>query len=373
MMSWLIFAGAVQGVFLSFFLLKTERGHLAGNKVLACYLGLLSYYLLVPELVRNYYETLPHLLGTTFPLLYLIGPGIYLYTHIILEPRKITFRKFSLHLIPAIVSLVYFIPFFIQSKTDKLEFLKSMRLNGLSFDFALFWMVACAHIILYNFLSYRKVHHHNHELKNFYSKIESIRLGWLQYLSLWSFILWSLYFIGYCLVLLKVELDPLGSIDKIFSIALTFFIYYLSYEAMNNAEVFPGSILSAIPNIKSVRSNLSAEKRMEYVDRLSSFMNSHKPYLNSTLTLEELAKMIDLSPRLLSQIINEEHKQSFFDYINSQRVEEVKKKLIDRNNNHLTIVALAMDSGFNSKSTFNEVFKKLGGVTPSVFKKLNQK
>ena len=98
-------------------------------------------------------------------------------------------------------------------------------------------------------------------------------------------------------------------------------------------------------------------------------MEKEKPYLNADLSLPLLATKLQIPPHILSRLINEKFKLNFFDFINSYRVEEVKTKLNSSKFDSLSLLGIALESGFNSKSAFNRVFKKFTGLTPSEYKK----
>ena len=97
-------------------------------------------------------------------------------------------------------------------------------------------------------------------------------------------------------------------------------------------------------------------------------MEDDKLYQQPNLNLNEVAQVLRCNPKQLSKLINEEFDQNFSDYINQYRIEEVKQKLHLKEYEHYTILAIAMDAGFNSKSSFNAVFKKSTGLTPSAFR-----
>ncbi len=111
----------------------------------------------------------------------------------------------------------------------------------------------------------------------------------------------------------------------------------------------------------------------EYAVKLQRFMDATKPFKNAELTLPELAASLGISPNHLSQIINDKFGQNFFDFINSYRVKEAERALLAPEHSHLTILAIAYDAGFNSKSAFNAAFKKHAGMTPSQFRKLSHR
>ena len=100
--------------------------------------------------------------------------------------------------------------------------------------------------------------------------------------------------------------------------------------------------------------------------KLLEYLINHKPYLNPELTLQDLAEYLDVHPNVLSYVINTTFQKNFYDLINEYRIEEFIN-LYQNSNDRYTILSLALDSGFNSKSAFNRNFKKIKGITPSEF------
>ena len=96
-------------------------------------------------------------------------------------------------------------------------------------------------------------------------------------------------------------------------------------------------------------------------------MENEKPYLNPELSLSELANSLNISRNQLSGIINQLHKINFYEFINQYRIKEVKQLMEDPSNKHLKLISLAYDAGFNSKSSFNRIFKQITNMTPSKF------
>lgn len=112
---------------------------------------------------------------------------------------------------------------------------------------------------------------------------------------------------------------------------------------------------------------LNKELQQTYRDRLDQLMVEEQPYLDPDLTLRSLAEMLGIQANQLSQLLNEGFNQNFSEYINTYRLETFKTKAADPSQQHLTILALAYDSGFNSKTVFNTFFKKMMGKTPSAY------
>ncbi len=100
-------------------------------------------------------------------------------------------------------------------------------------------------------------------------------------------------------------------------------------------------------------------------------MQSQRPYLEPELTLDELATQLSVKPKILSQVINELLQQNFFEFINHYRIEEAKRLLTNPKDKKITVLEVMYEVGFNSKSSFNTIFKKNTGLTPGGFKKKN--
>ena len=98
-------------------------------------------------------------------------------------------------------------------------------------------------------------------------------------------------------------------------------------------------------------------------------MSVDKIYLNENLSLKEFALHLKTDPNLISFILNSHMDNNFYDFVNRYRIDEVKNKLNDPANKHLTLLGIALESGFNSKTTFNRVFKQVTGITPTEFQK----
>ena len=141
-------------------------------------------------------------------------------------------------------------------------------------------------------------------------------------------------------------------------------------------HVFPHQML--MPDSKEEqkqryeKSTLQEDSKEQYVKRLLLFMDTEKPYRSSDLTLTELSNQVNIPTHHLSQVINEKLECNFLDFINQYRVKEAQKMLVDPKLNHYTVVSIAYEAGFNSKSTFYTAFKKYTAMTPSQYKKQNQ-
>lgn len=201
-------------------------------------------------------------------------------------------------------------------------------------------------------------------LANF-SEIENKNLYWLRN----NYIL----FIPLSLLwLFKQTYDILGKTAILFSIPLgigsLLIIYYLAYLVISKREVFEISNFdkNEIPSIKPILSN----KTEEHYQNLLQLIQKEKLYQDAQLSMDALAEKTGLSNGYLSKIINQKEGKNFYDFINSYRVKEVKANLTHPDYAHYSILGIGLKAGFKSKSTFNAVFKKMTGMTPSAFKKI---
>ncbi len=122
-----------------------------------------------------------------------------------------------------------------------------------------------------------------------------------------------------------------------------------------------------IPKRKYKKSLLDKKELKQYHDRLEQLISDEEPYLDPDLTLRDLAEMLEIPPNHLSQLLNEGFDKNFSEFVNSYRLAAFKSKAADPSQRHLTILALAYDSGFNSKTVFNTYFKKTTGITPRAY------
>jgi YesN/AraC family two-component response regulator len=144
------------------------------------------------------------------------------------------------------------------------------------------------------------------------------------------------------------------------------------FKALRNPEIFSAwkekEIEETAQTPKYVLPVLNNEKKL-ILDKLQQHMQSAKPFLEPELTLDELAIQLSVKPKILSQTINELLQQNFFEFINSYRIEEAKRLLTNPKDKKITVLEVMYEVGFNSKSSFNTIFKKNTGLTPSEFKK----
>ncbi len=296
------------------------------------------------------------------PWHFLIAPFFYTFLVNYLKIEK-TFLNIIKVVLPLfIVSILLQITYFYFTKDTKTAFeYHFLYEKYTSFEEAISFIISlniffyCFHIIKYkrnlflNILSYDNLKWIN----NF------IILAGVSYI-LWAFALSLKFYLNFKDFI--IFFYPLR-------IMTTILIYWLGYEL-----VF---ILRQVEERKSIRkanSNNTEQEITNYskkFERVKDYIVNNRRYLDNALSLETLSKELQISNSQLSKIINEQTSQNFNHLINGFRIDFSKKILLDPNYNNYTITSIALESGFNSKSTFYNAFKKHTGVTPTQFKEKN--
>lgn len=357
---WFIIAGAFNGFLLAGLLLQQNR---LRNSNLSLFIIGFSYFIIVPEIIRSYAELFPHIIATPFPLLFTFGPLIFFYG-LSLNNKTVSNRSKLFHFIPSVGILIYFLPFFIQSGDQKLTFLSKTIEYGVPLNFKLVWVLAGFHILFYLRKLQREVASLSSMLRSNFSNLDKLNFEWLQLFTSCYFILWILHVLSGILWIFEIEVNPLGINDQLLGAFGAITIYFIGYNAISRPEFMTG-ILEGSPR----QTIVGKEEQTEILSKLESIMELDQPYLDPDLSLHQLAKMINASPRKLSEVINVCRGENFYDFINEYRVEESKRLLSDPKYNHYTILAMGYEAGFRSKSTFNKFFKQKEGVSPSFYKK----
>jgi AraC-like DNA-binding protein len=135
----------------------------------------------------------------------------------------------------------------------------------------------------------------------------------------------------------------------------------------DNSEMASNVASEKIADNKYERSALSSDQAQRIAEKINATMEQEQLHLDSSLSLHKLARHVAISPNYISQTLNETMGTNFFDFVNRWRIETAKPKIID---NKETVLNVALDVGFNARSSFYKAFKKETGKTPTEFRKL---
>ncbi len=366
-MSWieiLLLVGAAHSVFLALTLLYIRRGNRVANRLFAGVLvvfalAIFFHTLAAMDLILEF----PHLSKIEPPLVFLFAPLFYLYVQALTKPGFALRRKDSLHFLPFLICLLYLAPFYLGSAQEKLHhFLVEHR--GNCFHCSLLYWTTLSQILIYIILVAKTLLNYKKRIRQSFSSIEKINLNWLRNVFIAVALTWIVSFV------LQVVAPTLQTGNLVW-LLVSINIYLIGYFGLRQPEVFTGPEPDFVTGKllkKYERSTLTPEKASEYLERLHRFMDLERPHLDSGITLPALAKRLATSTHHLSQVINEQLHQNFFEFINSRRIAEAQQRLADPANLNINLTEIAFEVGFNSISSFNAAFKKHAGVTPSQYR-----
>ena len=217
-------------------------------------------------------------------------------------------------------------------------------------------------------LALKKVKVYQQFLFNNYSTTERKNLNWLKNSLVIMLVIAFLSVISFIQYLTGYQ-ESADFTFVLLTLCLVIMLFGIGYFIAIEYRWFEVESINLTNNEKQIIPNKLSSNTQRYYSELMVLLQDKKAYENVNLTLNQLAKELQISSGYLSQIIKENEQKTFFEFINTFRVNAVKQKLLDSNYKDYTIMGIAFESGFNSKSTFNSVFKKIAKETPSAFKK----
>ncbi len=392
---FVLVVGAAQGVFLSVLLLGRKVNTMANRVLATSMIGMAIFLLEAVYYGSEWFRETTAFIGVSEPLIFVFGPILYLYALIVMRGGQEFKRVYLLHFIPALIVLLYDSQVYFASQAFKLEFIEQMMAGNFPPDQRIIGYAKHIHGCVYAVLTARLLYRHARDIRDTYSSIDRINLRWLRHLTIglvliWAFALFNfvLYEMGIALTNTPISLTP-------FAVAV--FIYAIGYLGLRQPEIFHADVPAVSADVKTTipadntaampsnsepaqlnaapqetpttaayrKSGLDEARAQSLQQQLENYMRSEEPWRNANLTLSELAQALDVTAHNLTEVINTRFGKNFYDFVNAYRVAEVRRLLRDPAAQHLTILALAYDAGFNAKSTFNTIFKKHVGKTPS--------
>ena len=343
-------------VLISFLIIKavTETG------------GLFDHFL---ELRTILVHEAPFLLYADLPFNYVYVPLLYFYV-ISLTNKDFSFKKtYWVHFTPFIISAVYItIKFYTLDISHARELIGERNfISDIEYNFLEFF--EHFQFFCYAVLSLVVIKNYRINIKNAFSSVEKINLSWLNFV-IWGLISWKfIRFMDYLLWLTieNISINILYIMYIFAEIAFLTFVTLLFLKGLKQPLVFFG-ILEETVKGKYEKTGLPDFQKKSYEEKLKQYMQDEKPYLDPSLNIKELATRLSIPTHHLSQVINSNINQNFFDFINSYRIEESKKLLEQYSPREKTVLEILYEVGFNSKSVYNTVFKKYTGMTPTQYR-----
>ncbi len=361
-LSVLILFGFVQGLILVAAINRIKDRNIESNRILSALILLISLVLL-SRLVYGKGVTIwmawPHLFLLPDITMFLYGPLFYLYIKSLLLENKSKISENWFHFIPFGLHLILLSYYLFESKEKYLNRL----MTGDLWEVPYAEYASLLHIAIYLGLSFFIFKTHKKQISsNLQTKYP---LDYLRHF----FILVSICWVTWLYSSLASNFTFLPRFTffsyNLSWVALSLVTFLLAYYSMSQQEIFKIKLVEK----KYEGSTLSKEKLDHLEQQLKKLMQNSKPFLDKALTRQQLASQMQIHPKDLSRLINERHGMNFFDYVNSFRVTEFQSLCRNNEYQHLSLLGIAFEAGFNSKTTFNTAFKKFTGTTPNQFLK----
>lgn len=362
--------GAVQGVFFGLVLLGWPNGNRLALRFLSMFLLFFSISMMgIVAYSTRFVLQYPHLAQLHIPLDAALGAPFLMY---ILALSQNDFRWRPWHwllFLPLVIYIVWLMPFYLLTAEEKRAVLEASynqlpeawRLRFVISNILNFWYIIASFVLIIR---------HERVIKELYSSTRYKSLLWARDLQFAGAAVFAL-----CVLFSAYDIDLANDLSNL---AFSIVIYVFSYRAIRQPDIFKEfshQPLPVEPNPplqrqagKYEKSGLSEVKALALLEKLDALMEKEKLYLQPDLNLLQLAERLQTPPHQVSQLLNQYRQTNFFDFVNRYRVAHFQREAADPRNAHLSILALAFDSGFNSKASFNAVFRKMTGITPSAFR-----
>lgn len=366
-----------QGFFLAVFLFFQKNNKYA-NRVYSVIVILLSIELLFFHyLYINKSLEFPHFFIMFYGTSLLAGPLFLFYIGILVNHFKKFKWYYLLHFIPYILFTLILADYAFELEKEqavfeikKSYFSPEIKVTDVDFIIEIVILFYLGVYILYtkNILNkYLK------RIKNYFSDIEKVQLIWLQ-IFIWSILtLWVIGFAAFILILYDVNLS--NQFGYFYYSGIMILLYLTGYFMIFQKDIYKtasqinSNTENKNKNRKYLTSGLTSTMIEKYADKLKTYLKEHRVYQEQELTMNDLANKTGLTAHNISQVLNTKFNQNFYYFINSYRINDAKILLSNPKQAEKTILEIAFEVGFNSKATFNRIFKELTGTTPSAFRK----
>ena len=411
-----LFSAGVHGVILTLLLMTYRKGSITANIILSIVILTLSI-----ELFSSVENIFPYGRGIELinPINLLIAPLFYLFIVLSVKDQRKDLKSIIYPLLP-----IYILPTILYFKDFSINSTRGLNLKGEILDNPAFGEVSSSsfstnldlksellnrsdvpeitssifeispsliifillNTVFYLLLSFK-------EIREFRNVNRGVKKDVDYYILTTLITIWLISSISF---LLYLVIDPtifeLNTVYSNFKIVITSIIFIFTYINLRRPVLLHKESISVIDaGIESISSkskssstdsinqleppSVELEKEndnklySQYSSKILELMETEKLYLDCDLTLERFAEKANIHYKLLSKVINNQLSKSFNDFINEYRLDEVKKQLIASENSKKTIISIAYECGFNSKSSFNSLFKKSEGITPTEFRR----
>ncbi|WES96761.1 helix-turn-helix domain-containing protein [Chryseobacterium arthrosphaerae] len=353
------------GIFIacfSAFLIAGKRKKIMADYLLAAWFLIIGIHLVFFVLFfTGSYVRFPYFLGYEVLLPFIHGPMLYLYVLSVTGKRPGK-KIWVLHSIPVFIVFLILSQLLILSPWDRLVIYQNGASEYKIVSTILKYLMIFSGVF-YIGLSISAMRNYKKGLSDQYSNTEKMNMNWIYYLIIGMALIW---------IAVIVRNDIL-----IFTIVVLFILVaaYFGISRVGILNLAAGSEGSEGKPVNDGVSGITKYQKtspgddviQDIYERLMHRMEQGKLYTDPELNLNYVAQLLDVHPNILSQTINTMEQKNFYDYINRQRIEEFKRIACLPENQKFTILSLAFESGFNSKTSFNRNFKKYMNCSPREF------
>ncbi len=366
-------SASIQGLFLSFLLLRTKINQPA-NRILAILLIILSGHLILVGFDnREFFLSFPHLSRVSWIIGTLYWPILFLFVQYITQTQPDKIWKSLWLFIPFLVLLMIMMPYYSMGAEEKRALLNHFE-EASKHDFG--WVnqiVSFLHILFQSFMLIYYLRFEKKLLEE-YSEVESLRIKWLK-----SFLILVLSATALAVVSFFARTWHVPVLSQFYSfhfIGVVLLFYWLSYKALTQPVLFgiikevlpvPSSAQAVADSEKYKKSTLESKQLASIFEKVKLVLETQQLFLKNDLTLTQLSAAAEIPRHQVSQAINSCYSGNFFDLINDYRIQAFKQLASLPQKKHLSLLGIAQEAGFNSKASFYSVFKKKTGMTPSEY------
>ncbi len=372
--------GTLQGILLAGLIYFHKKSDKSVNIFLALYIFFISLVMTLPFLARTAFWRYSYF-HVSAPLI--VGPLLYFYLRSFKE--TITWKKAFPHFIFFFIFLIcaYFNMSFIAREFPDSKAIPSGALHYTTTIVLNY--VRGGQSIVYYFLARRALISYQRSIKQLFSQTSKIDLQWARLLVNGFLLITFTELAGVSFIIRFPEY--LHTVLVLIMSIVTPYIYMVTYKGMMQPAIWQKAgtnkmeieeEIKQAEKIETQKSKIETprqpkpiivdDKMQELVGKIVNLMEKDKLYQETELTLQDLADKLQIPSYQVSLAINDGMKKNFYDLINNYRVEEAKRLLLDPKNSNYTILSVGFEAGFNSKTTFNTVFKKFTGLTPTAYR-----
>lgn len=370
-MDGVYFIGVGQAIFVSALLLAKEKKR-SVDWILTAWM-LLSAALLV-FFYLNFIEATSRftpLLIVLGCLPFLTAPLVFLYVQALTNPSFKAWKIWPHAILFFAVVFVFLYHYWFTADSGRIRIGDGYIIRGMGLPYLIrYYPLILAWVsFLYPAISLLLLYRHEKTVLNEFSYQESITLRWLRN---WIVLELAGFFISYFVIQAgSVEMFDIVMSFRVLATLISINIFVVGFYGLRQPIIFKsetGNIAAVSEKEKYKSSNLSKEESEEILEGLELKMGKELLFTRQNLGIADLAEEMNVSKHRLSQVINAQLGTNFYDFVNRYRVDEFKERLNDPKYEHLTMLGIALECGFSSKSSFNQVFKRFEGLTPSQFK-----